>query len=314
MRYYTMLFVDPAGRAAAHNGSEEDFRKQIEVYAGCCETLGKSLAFHDPQCVFSVITNDAGLLRSLGFPFAVEEIRFSMDVPRDIRFFSAHHKFEVFRWLGETASEYSILLDSDVACVNPMPQSLAFCARENIPTYYDITAGIFPVYGASRVIADKSAISGRDSDGMWAGGEFIGGDRAFFRDLSTGISALTKRYFELYPSLHHQGDEMLTSIALEQMMASGRRISEVGRFEVIGRYWSVPTAHVQNGFDAFRGLFLLHLPADKAFLAAEPPIETMIDSYVRYMAAKNRPAGLPVWRRIIRKIKHILRKLEAPSE
>ena len=179
-----------------------------------------------------------------------------------------HFKLEVIRYLAEKGNEngYYFLIDNDILCLNEMPENLFRCVRSGIPVYYDLTSQRYPAYGRERIISDKELLMvGELSLGMWVGGEFLGGGAGFFRQLSAEISPLVDRYFSCYKQLHHQGDEVLLSVAVERLLRKGVFICEVGKFGVISRFWSVPTLHVQNKWKSVADHFMVHLPADKWF-------------------------------------------------
>ena len=308
MNFFTLLYIDWEGRALSQNGIEGDFHDQLSIFLRSCERLSRSLSRYVAESSFTVLTNDKGYFEGHGSALNVREIPFSTEVPRDIRFFSAHHKLDVFRWLAKNAGSYSILLDADVVCINPMPPNLRVCIDKAIPTYYDISEGVFPAYGREKIIRDKNLVGAFSSTGMWAGGEFLGGSGSFFRDLCERIDASSARYFNMFHDLHHQGDEMLTSVALEQLMEEGKYISDVGRFGAIIRYWSVETLHVQRDLSAFRDYFLLHLPADKAYLATYEAKSDFFPEYQEYVRKKNTPTKRSLVRRIGGRIKTLIKR------
>jgi len=61
-------------------------------------------------------------------------------------------------------------------------------------------------------------------------------------------------------------------------------ICNVGTFGGIGRYWSVQTLHVQNPWKSYVNDFLLHLPADKKFIATIGSVDShIIGKYKNYL-------------------------------
>jgi hypothetical protein len=218
------------------------------------------------------------------------EIPFSFKVPKDINFFAAHYKIDVFRYFASLSdSDYSFLLDSDVVCINKMPLNLANCINSNTPVYYDITSQVYPAYGRETIIKDKDTLMEIDSStGIWAGGEFIGGDNKFFELLYQEVEDIRGNYIKNYKILHHQGDEALVSSAIEKLLKK-KYICDAGLFGGIGRFWSGQTLHVQNNWKSYLNNFLLHLPSDKEFIAAINSIDdTFITQYEKYVYIKNR--------------------------
>lgn len=108
------------------------------------------------------------------------EVPFGIDIPRDIAFYSAHRKIEVYKWLVTNSNDYLILLDIDVVGINEMTTNLLACINEGIPTYYDITDQIYPSVGRSRILKDKISLNPMVDIGYWAGCGYIGGSGSFF--------------------------------------------------------------------------------------------------------------------------------------
>src|SRR5262249_31429732 len=136
---------------------------------------------------------------------------------------------------------------------------------------YDISDQIFPAYGRRRVVSDMELVSGRPlSDARWYGGEFVMGSATEFATVSRHIYLFPTNYVENISSLHHVGDEMIMSCALNMARADGVRIVDYGQDNVVARWWTARTSHRQAAFDVISGgAALLHLPADKVFLAKE---------------------------------------------
>lgn len=266
--FCTLLFVDPAKNSLSVNGVDGNFDRQLETFVKCAETLSRSLA-HFTGCELRVITNDQAYLRRFSTELNYVEIEFSTAVTPGIKYFAAHYKLDVLRYFArqENPNTYFVLLDSDVICVNPLSPSFQKCVEEGIPTYYNISNLHYPVYGISKIIADKELVMQSDfSLGLWAGGEFIGGTSAYFELLTKQIEPILPRYFEVASQLYHQGDEVVLSVAVEQLSKSGHFIFEVGSVGVVARYWTFPTRHIQSEWESFKGCTFLHLPSDKRYL------------------------------------------------
>ena len=267
--FYTLLYIDFEHQSLSINGVGGKFESQMKTYIRCCEALDQSLSFYTSKELV-VLTNSKDYIRNYSKSLKVLEIPFSLNVPEGIGFYSAHFKLDVIRYFmtQENTAEYFILLDNDVLCLSEMPANLANCINKNIPVYYNVTRQRYPAYGRERIIRDKEMLmDGESSVGLWAGGEFIGGDARFFRLLHDDIQTSLGVYFNNYKTFHHQGDEMLVSVAVERLMQQGIHICDVGPFGVIGRFWSITTSHVQDSWKSFETNFLVHLPADKVFVS-----------------------------------------------
>ncbi|MGQ7870628.1 hypothetical protein [Sunxiuqinia sp. sy24] len=300
--FYTLLYVDVAGESAATNGVHGDFDRQIQTYIRCCQTLSKSLEFFTSKELV-VLTNQREYLEHYSQDLHVVEIPFQLNVPRKVAFYSAHFKLDVFQYfksLGD-GSGYCILIDSDVLCLSAMPTNLKNCIDSNIPTFYNVTSQRYPAYGRDRLIQDKDILmSGKSSLGIWVGGEFLGGDSEFYAQLDEEIQLLQDDYFQNCQLFHHQGDEVLVSVALEKLMRKGMYCCDVGSFGVISRFWSVPTLHVQNRWKAFESNFLIHLPMDKSYISNLRRVDSSI---------KTRLGRYLYWKIIVNYLKDCIKKM-----
>lgn len=320
IKFYTLLYLDFENQSLSYNGINGVFENQIDTFIKCCETLNNSLKFFIQYELIVLTNNKAYIEQSLNM-FKCIEIQFSLELPKDIRFFAAHHKIDVFRYLSNSNDlEYSILLDSDVLCINKMPLNLINCIKDNIPTYYDITEQVYPAYSRETIITNKEfLITGKSSIGIWAGGEFIGGDNKFFKLLSDEIGLMQNSYFANYKQFHHQGDETLVSTAIEKIMQH-KYICNIGLFGGIGRFWSVKTRHFQKTWKSYEDKFLVHLPADKKFLASLKNIDKQVvikyEHYLKekeYLSKKKLGFLMRIKKRIIILINKLSYKKNKPS-
>ena len=300
IKFFTLLYIDTDNRSLSHNGVSGNFDKQMETFIKCCEALNKSLSFFTGY-ELNVLTNNKAYIEKVSKNLKCIEIDFNFEVPRDIKFFAAHHKIDAFKYFSRLENtDYCFLIDSDVLCINKMPLNLLNCVGNNIPVYYDITDQVYPLYSREVIIKDKEAVSpGSSSVGLWAGGEFIGGNNEFFKSLSDEIDLIKENYLSSYKNLHHQGDEVLASVALEKMMKT-KYICNVGLFGGIRRYWSGEIYHYQKKLTYYTDSFLLHLPADKKFIASLLSVdESIIKKYTNYL---NKIFPAILLKRIIKRI------------
>lgn len=212
----------------------------------------------------------------------IVQLDFKSTFPSGIKFYSAHFKLEVFAWLASLPDDYIGLVDADMLCVNEMPDAFKKIISKKLPLYYDITDQVTPAYGAAQIIRDKERINEKPSIGLWAGGEFIAGPPAFFSKLSAEINKVQSNYLQHVHSLHHQGDEMLLSIAIENSRTTGDcQVLDAGSLSIVARYWSYVPLHIQKQIEAYTDHFLLHLPSDKKFIARLKPDELKGASFLK---------------------------------
>ena len=275
MTFYTLIHVCKEEQSLHNNGFVKNFAQQISLYLACAKQLHRSLKSERIELI--VLTNDKAFLQNLddeSYPITVTQIPFQLQVPSGIKFYSAHFKLDVFSYLASLSEEYVALVDSDMLCVNAVPEALKVIVRQKMPLYYDITDQVTPAYGASRIEHDKELVSEKPSFGLWAGGEFIAGPPSFFRRLRNEVNDVLENYWKQASSLHHQGDEMLTSIAIERIkQTSDIPLAEAGTLSFVARYWGYVPVHIQKPLAAYQQHFLLHLPSDKKFLSRLQPHE-----------------------------------------
>ena len=269
MKFFTLIHICKEEQSIHNNSFTKSFDDQISLYLNCAKQFHRSLV---PASIeLTILTNDKLFLQRLNtenYPIEILQLNFLSKYPSGIRFYSAHYKLEVFQYLSSVDEEYTALVDSDMLCLNGMPESFKAIINKKLPLYYDITSQVVPAYGAENIIKDKQLVSGKPSDESWAGGEFIAGPPSFFATLTKEIKKVEANYFRHVAALHHQGDEMLTSVAVEALKESGDfEIAEAGALSIVGRFWSYTPLHVQKPIAAHAAHFLLHLPSDKKFIA-----------------------------------------------
>jgi hypothetical protein len=114
---------------------------------------------------------------------------------------------------------------------------------------------------------DLERVSGAAVDACrWYGGECMLGHADSFAHLATTVFEMWPRYLELVGDLHHVSDEVLISCALAQ---TDLKVVDVGQLGLIGRWWTARTNFPQASFTSMSRRSILHLPADKSYLAAD---------------------------------------------
>ena len=240
-----------------------------------------TLACSEPDRVESIC-------RRFGAPgVAVEEIGFPLEIPSGIPFYSAHHKIDLYRHLGSLPEEeYVGLVDLDVIALGEPPPALTRGIERGTPLAYDITQQVVPAFGRDAIVADLELLAGFPTDGCWLGGELLAGRPSFFRALHEEIGRFYDVYVREWPRFHHQGSETLTSAAVARLRRRGLEIADAGSLGIITRFWSIPPRHPQPRLGRLPLPFLLHLPADKQFLATLHP-EEQVDAE-RFLVAYRR--------------------------
>lgn len=257
------------GESSSVNSAPASFVRLVRAYAKNAVVLQRSLA--SAGCRFTLLTNHSDLIARYAPAEASElnviEIEFHTPVPRGIRFYSGHYKLDVIRYLGQSADDYLALIDLDVVCVNPVPESLRVFAHERVPLAYDISDQLIPAYGERVLSKQLSEIAGAPRPARWFGGEFLAGPPDFFSALARSAEKIFERYLEVSLGKARVGNEPYQNAALDIVRREGYKVEDAGTVGIIGRYWNMPVRHPQRPFRHFRGCFLIHLPVDKHVLS-----------------------------------------------
>ena len=283
--WHGLLFIE-GGERHANLPARAD---PLDIYALCAAACARSLAAHGLR--FRLITNEvatlAGRYAALRIPAPeLVEHRFVLDVP-PIPFRAAHRKLELFRAFSEGRfGPAAALVDIDAVLLRPWP----FALQPGVLQTYDITADVAPA-DTTRMVHDLRATLGREPAApRWWGGEFIAGDAQAFAPLAAAVERLWPRYLETVHVLRHVGDETVTSAALAELVEAGFAPQDVGGVGV-KRWWSSRTnLRPRASLAEAESAALLHLPADKPFLArfADPatPMAEFRPAYRRQLARK----------------------------
>ncbi len=261
-----------------------------ELYVRNAITLWRSLERRG--IAFTLVCSNRrrieALCRRFGAPgIALQEIVFPLEIPSGIPFYSAHHKLDLFRHLGSLPDgEYVGVVDLDVIALGDPPPALARAIDRGTPLAYDITHQVAPAYGHAALARDLEALADIPSQGRWLGGELLAGRPSFFRALCDEIDRVYGNYVREWPRLNHQGSETLTSAGVEGLGRRGLEVTDAGSLGIVTRFWSILPRHPQPRFGRLSHPFLLHLPADKHFLATLRPEEQVDDA--RFLTAYRR--------------------------
>lgn len=274
-RFYTLLYIDKneirsLSKTGIGRATNLSFKDRLKMFLGCAALLNKTLQINKVGNL-EILTNDIQLLDKLqsdfGYTIKATEIEFSLDVPQGIKFYSAHFKIDVFKYLGTLSNQQiSFLLDNDVICTNQIPQVIENIEQANYLKGKHFPALIYemPLYGGERMVSDKKKIDKEQIHGLWAGGEFIAGTSDFYLNLYNEIMTIKDKYWSVCQELFHQGDEMLTSVALENIFYKCKYpLLNAGDLGLIKRYWSIldSNPYYQNK------TWFAHLPYDKGMLS-----------------------------------------------
>lgn len=269
VRFFGLLHLAPT-EVSAINVTTKTFSEQVIIYVNNAKLLAKSLEAVGIE--FSLLTNDREAIKKVCGDFRglqIEEITFETRVPSGIKFYSAHFKLDAFKYISNMGLQYAALCDLDMVCVQrTIPLALRKAIENQVPLVYEISDQVIPAYGHDVIIRDMELITNEWSDGRWIGGEFVAGPPSFFSLLANEIDGLWGSYLKHLNVTHHVGDEAYLSCAIQKLRRKRYVVQDAGLVGVVGRYWNASVRHQQKPFEYYKkNCFLLHLPADKKFLA-----------------------------------------------
>lgn len=268
MLYFgTLMWVDDEHLSSPNNKNRkaESYFRQVALLSS---TLRAAFAAD-----LHVFTNNAERLsawfRGKKWAPKIIAIAPSITVPAAIGFYSAHYKLDALAaglgLLREDNARF-ILLDTDVIAHHPFNiEQVEMVSRADL-VVYDISDQVFPAYSAGTVIKDIERIA-QDSfiDPKWFGGEFIAGSKRGLTRLIERARGLLPRYFEHAATLHHVGDEMFLTAALNALVKFPGDLAIVTQnpYRLISRHWSRSTErplgfHLHHNF--------VHCPGSKPVL------------------------------------------------
>jgi hypothetical protein len=266
---YSLFYVSP--NQCDHSnlrGTADD----IGTFLGCASLLAKSARYHGIR--FSLITNDIDLVHArLNAIDASEHVdivfhKFNRDVPLGIEFYSAHFKLDLFQAFGSGAFGDCIgLIDLDMVLLRPIPEWVF--QKEGLLAY-GISDQVFPEYGRETVVRDLERVAGCSiGTPIWYGGEFLLGQSGAFQRLAGYVERCWPAYLRNIEALHHVGDEMVVSSSLALAQGNRELVTDAGSIGLVNRWWTARTKFVQRPLHLASTACILHLPADKRFLAAQ---------------------------------------------
>ena len=306
LQFYTLLYIDREEKkkmsaTGLSKAKELKFQDRINIFLSCAALLNKSLVYNHVG-ELNILTNDSDFVSSslanLGCSINMIELTFSLQIPRDINFYSAHYKIDVFKWLGnKPGADMLFLLDNDMVCTGPIPQVVKnIVAADYTSKKFPMLIYNMPRYYGDKMVTDKQKVDSSQIHGLWAGGEFIAGTATAFAELYKEVMKIQDGYWNNYHSLFHQGDEMLTSVALENLFYRSRfPLLDAHGLGLVKRFWSILTKYPYYK----EQYWFAHLPYDKGMisslkLANINSNDDLIKAYKAY------------WRKLL--IKRIIRK------
>lgn len=277
VKFYGLLYVSLRANDGAYL-QRLNPEKRIEFYLRMALRLAKGIHARFGLPLELVTNNEPYLAKLLDritngqacqFMNLVQVDFSAVNIPESARYFSATHKVSLFDYFSRQ-SDFSVLLDIDVICLDGKEQPIAGFIRDDAAMVYDISDQVFPAHGYGRILADMAKFGPIDSRFRWFGGEFIAGGPDFFKELSALANEALPRYGEIFQTLHHQGDEMITSYCLNRMrMTSSPNLPlDAGGPDMVRRHHGKATLHDERRLRQIDNIRFLHLPTVKSLLAS----------------------------------------------
>lgn len=289
-RFYGLLFV--ATQKESHANLRPQSRNPVDIYLLCSALCAASVEASGGS--FALITNNICHLRARCGVLDITNLElieypFRWPVPEGIGFYSAHFKLELIEAFGTGQfGESAALIDIDTVLWKPLDLPPL---TDNGLIAYDITSTEIASYELPHICNDLAKVSGCvPRDPRWYGGEFLMGTAAGFATLAKKIRKFWPSYLKAVGSLRHVGDETLVSAAINLAVEAGLPLLNADCEGGVARWWTARTHIPSRTFKQIENRSLLHLPADKEFLATFPRNSfdgsSFVAAYRKYAARK----------------------------
>ncbi len=246
---------------------QRSYVRQTLALARSLDSLGKRLRVftNNRRSLLDMTSSES---RSATAPYAIEEVYFPSDIPPTIRFFASHQRLYLYSIFAQEA-HYNCWLDTDVVA-NHAKRSLIEVLEKNPRVdgwVYDISDHVFPAYGTIRVQHDlRCELGVQHPFPRWYGGEFIIGNARLFSYLHEECFRTLGKYLEVSDRLHHIGDEILVSAALNNNYQN-LILADAGASGLVVRQWTSKTLHVKKPPSVLKDSLFWHLPTAKSAAA-----------------------------------------------
>lgn len=287
VQVYSLLHIEPKEFSRV-NLQKSSFEKSIEIYFRNALTLQKSL--EQIGLEFNLLTNDAQYLKN-HFPTLISrlnilEIEFTFPSPKGVKFYSSHHVLDVFHFLSQTQHSYLIYLDLDVIAINQLnaQQIEAFTSSKAIAldhTIHSIDEWKYEMY------SDLLLTRGKSGAVKWYGGEFLSGDKEFFKAITGKIQLLTNNYLSSIEKIFHKGMETLLTAALLELEDEGWKLYDATSYSLIVRIWEMPFKKQNEFYRTFKNFTFIHLPGHKEWLSELSSKEFHVNEIFRKFRKKS---------------------------
>lgn len=260
---FGLLYIDDSVREHVNLKNKH---RAIDVYVKCAHLMVQTAARQGERA--RIITNNSQLIDDTTDRLGLSRLKtviidFELNIPRKIPFYQAHFKICVLRAFANGLAENAVLIDLDAIVIRPFTVDLP---TDGSLAVYDITDQVPYV---AELTAPFHLVG---THVRWFGGEFIAGSKQSFSNLCAEIELVLPIYLANLGrrQFTHIGDETIVSAALNRLVKKGVKLTNIGGERgLVARWWSARTDSIQQHFSKASTAAVLHLPADKLFLARQ---------------------------------------------
>ncbi|WP_300899024.1 hypothetical protein [uncultured Duncaniella sp.] len=141
VKFYTLLYIDIEEKRQ-WQGTVWTGEDRLKIFLRNAAVLNKSLTEFGGFEPLTILTNKPKhiqlLSEEIGYKnYNIKEIEFNLNVPKGIKFYSAHFKIDAFKFLSSCPEdEYSILMDNDIVLLRELPKAFHRIIDNGIPMVY----------------------------------------------------------------------------------------------------------------------------------------------------------------------------------
>lgn len=266
--FYTVMLFNDENKKGSLNGLTGSHLLKMKKHVNMCDLLCLSLnKFGYKHRIF---TNSIQKFKELSLIYSQYDEIFHLDlsdkIDNSISFYLSMHKMEV-SGLINNKNEYAIILDNDCVMLNDLPENYLNAINSGFGSVYEITNQVIPAFGLDNIMSDVTILNKNSNLGIWFGGEIFGGLSKHFQLLYESFLIYINKLNLSSPAMNHCSDENLYTNFIQEQMRSGMSFYNLGSAKVFARFWSCPTLHFPEHWNAICGSSILHLPGDKDFLS-----------------------------------------------
>jgi len=262
-KFYGLLYISK--KDSTPNLNYRYRKNRVFIYSKNAENLFFTLKKINYE--FLIVTNKPNIVKKfVSDEIKIKKIKFVRKVPKSISFFSSHFKLDLYKYLSNK-SGYNGILDLDMILINNFSDKfLKLIGKTNM--VMNLNDNKNKKYNKTIKNSLKLCNNLSSNDSYWYGGEFIIGNKNFYKKIYNYSKLHIKNYLSNLDKVHHHGDEMLLNSALQTIKHNKKKtFVDISNRKVIARYWTINTFHKQKKIEYYLNHSLLHLPSDKKFLS-----------------------------------------------